>query len=128
MGGQVADWTVPHSRADKPGGTTGVQDRQCKPGLQGRQNKASEPLAVKICGGCRVGETASLIGEFVGETHSILETNPPTQNQHQKGLICLWVAGEVIKSGMRAEQVALFPPQPLLYIQHYNAAKWVALP
>ena len=30
----LADWAVPHSRADKPGGTTGEQDRPCNPGFQ----------------------------------------------------------------------------------------------
>ena len=58
-----------------------------------------------------VGETPSLTGEFIGETHRVLEctqTDAPV-NQHQKGLICLWVAEEVTESQQRAEQVALFP-------------------
>ena len=47
-----------------------------------------------------VGETPSLTGELVGETHRVPEgtkTNLPS-NQHQKGPICLWVAGEVTES------------------------------
>ena len=47
-----------------------------------------------------VGETPSLTGEFVGETHMVLEctqTHPPG-NEHQKGPICLWVAGDVTES------------------------------
>ena len=44
---QVAEQTVPHLRADKPGGTTADQDRPCNPGFQHGQNKDSEPLAVK---------------------------------------------------------------------------------
>ena len=58
-----------------------------------------------------VAETLSLTGEFVGETHSVLEntqTHPPG-NQHQKGPICLWVAGAVTESQHRAKQAALFP-------------------
>ena len=52
------------------------------------------------------GETPSLTGEFIGETHSVLEhtqTQPPV-NQDQKGLICLWVEEEVTESTQRAEQ------------------------
>ena len=47
-----------------------------------------------------VGETASLTGEFIGETHRVLECTQthPTRNQHQKGPIYLWVAEEVTKS------------------------------
>ena len=30
----LADWAVPHSHADKPGGTTREQDRLCNPGFQ----------------------------------------------------------------------------------------------
>ena len=77
-----------------------------------------------------VGETPSLTGEFIGETYRDLEhtkTHPPS-NQHQKGPMCLWVAGEVTESRLRAEQAALFPFGPLPHIQHHNEAKWVALP
>ena len=38
-----------------------------------QKNKASKPLAVKTCGGEVAGETPSLTGEFVGETHRVLE-------------------------------------------------------
>ena len=60
------------------------------------------------------GETPGLIGEFVGETHRVLEhtqTHPPG-NQHQKGPICLWVVEEITESQQRAKQVALFPLGP----------------
>ena len=36
---RIADWVVPHSHADKPGGTTGERDRPCNPGLQCREIK-----------------------------------------------------------------------------------------
>ena len=71
-----------------------------------------------------VGETPSLTGECVEETHRVLEctqTQPPG-NQHQKGPSCLWVVGEVTESLLRAEQVALFPLGLLPRIQHHNAA------
>ena len=65
------------------------------------------------------GEIPSLTGEFVGETHRILEhtQNQPPKNQHQKGPICLWVAGEVTESQSRAKQAALFPLRTLPHIQ-----------
>ena len=71
-----------------------------------------KPLAVKTCGLTVVGETASLTGEFVGETHRVLEctqTHPPG-NPHQKGPICLWVAEVVTESLPRGKQATLFPP------------------
>ena len=76
------------------------------------------------------GKTPSFTGEFVGETHRVLE---PTQahlprNQHQKDPICLWVVGEVTENRQRVEQVALFPPEPLPHIQCHKAATWVAPP
>ena len=65
-----------------------------------------------------VGETPSLTGEFIGETHRVLEhiqTHPPG-NQHQKGPICLWVEEEVSENQQREEQAALFPLGPLPYV------------
>ena len=77
-----------------------------------------------------VGRTPSLTGEFVGETHRVLEhtqTHPP-RDQHKKGPICLWVVQEVTESQQTAEQVALFPHGPLHHIQLQNTAMWVASP
>ena len=77
-----------------------------------------------------LGETPSFTGQFIGETHGVLEhtqTQPPG-NQHQKGPICLWVAGEVTESQPRAEQAALFPLKPLTHMQRHNTSTWVALP
>ena len=73
-------------------------------------NKASKPLAVKPVGVAMAGETPSLIGVFIGETHKVLEhtqTHLP-RNQHQKDPIYLWVAEEVTESRTTAEQMALF--------------------
>ena len=77
-----------------------------------------------------MGETPSFTGEFVGETHRVLECTQkhPCENQHQKGPICLWVAGEVAENQQRAEQVALFPLGPLPHIQRHNTAMWFAPP
>ena len=77
--------------------------------------KASKPLTKKPVGVEVAGETPSLTREFVGETDRVLEhtQNHPPRNQHQKGLICLWVAEEVTESQLRAEQVKLFPLGPL---------------
>ena len=111
----LVDRAVPHLRADKPGGTTGEYDRPSNPGFQCRGIKPKS-LKLKMPVGVEAaGETPSFTGEFVGETHRVLEhaqTHPP-RNQHQKGPICLWVAGEVTESQPRAEQVALFPLRPL---------------
>ena len=57
-----------------------------------------EPVGVAAA-----GETPSLKGEFVGETHRVLEctqTHPP-MTQHQEGPICLWVVEEVTESQRR---------------------------
>ena len=61
------------------------------------ETKASKPLDVKTCGSWSSRETTNLTGEFVGETHRVLEgtQSHPPGNQHQKDLICLWVVGEV---------------------------------
>ena len=78
-----------------------------------------------------VGETPSLTGEFIGETHRVLEctqTHPPG-NQHQKGPTCLSVVEEVTESRLRVEQAALFPLRlPLPHKQRHNAAMWVTPP
>ena len=77
-----------------------------------------------------MGETPSFTGEFVEETHRVLEciqAHPP-RNQRQKGPICLWVVGEVTENWQREEQVALFPCRSLPHIQHHNTAMWVAPP
>ena len=52
------------------------------------------------------GEIPSLTGEFVRETHRVLEHTQthPHWNQHQKGPICLWVVGEVTESQWRVQQ------------------------
>ena len=76
------------------------------------------------------GESPSPTGEFIGETHRIVERtqNHGPRNQHQRGPICLWVVEEVTESWQRAEQVALSPLGPLAHIEHHNTAMWVALP
>ena len=65
-----------------------------------------------------VGELPSLTGGSLGETHRALEcthTHHLRRNQHQKGPIFFWVAGDVTESQHRAEQEALylFNPSPL---------------
>ena len=69
-------------------------------------------------------ENPSLTGEFVGETHRVLECTQThlSRNQHQKGPICLWVGREVTESRPRAQQVALFSISLLPHIQHHNSA------
>ena len=73
------------------------------------------------------GETSILTGEFVGETHRVLECTQAhlPRNQHQKGPICLWVAEEVNESRPRAEQTALFPLDPLRHTQRHSTVTGV---
>ena len=64
------------------------------------------------------GETPSLTGEFIGETHSVLERtqSQPPGNQHRKGPICLWKAREMTES-----QIGIVPsqtPPPQTVPQH----------
>ena len=90
-----------------------------QPRVPAQGNKASKTLAIKTCGACSGRRKPSLTGEFVGEAHRVLEfskTHPPG-NQHWKGPICLWVAGEVTERQRRAEQVALLPHGPFPNIQ-----------
>ena len=77
-----------------------------------------------------VEETPSLIGEFIRETHRVLECRQTHVfgNQHQKCPICLWVVEEVTESLPRPKQVALFPLGPLLHIGHLKTSMWVAPP
>ena len=91
----------------------GPGDRQCNPGLQG--NKASNlwlktPVGVEAA----AGETPSLTGEFLGETHRGLERAQahPLGNQRQKGPIWLWVAEGLTNIQQRVEQAPLLSLGP----------------
>ena len=72
------------------------------------------------------GETPSLTGEFVGETHRVLQCTHAhlPRNKHQIGPICLWVVAEVTESQQRAEQAALVPPGPVPHTQRHKVVKW----
>ena len=76
------------------------------------------------------GETLSLTGEFLGETHRGLELTQthPLRNQHQKGPLCLWLAEGVTENPQRVEQAPLPPLRPLPHIQHHSAAMSIILP
>ena len=90
--------------------------RQTKqPRVPAQGNKASNfwlktPVGVEAA----VEKTPSLTGEFIGETHRVLECSQahPPGNQHQKGPIWWWVAGEVTENQQRAEQASLLPLDP----------------
>ena len=60
------------------------------------------------------GETPSLTGELLGETHRGLERAQahPLGNQHQRGPIWLWVAEGVTEIRQRVEQAPLLPLGP----------------
>ena len=63
------------------------------------------------------GETPSLTGEFIGETHRGLERAQahPLRNQHQRGPVSLWVAEGVTENQQRVEQAPMLPlgPSPM---------------
>ena len=126
----LEDQVVPYSCTDKLGGKTGERDRPHNPGFQHREIKPQNLWLKKTVGVKVVGEIPSLTGEFVGETHKVLEStqNHPPRDQHQKGPICLWVAGEVTKSQSRAKQAALFPLRTLPHIQRHNRASPCQIP
>ena len=86
---QLENQAVPHLCADKPGRTTGGVRQATQLRVPVWEKKSSKPLAIKAGGGAVATKTPSLIGEFVAETHRVLEctqTHPP-RNQHQKGPI-----------------------------------------
>ena len=72
------------------------------------QGKKPQSLLLKmhVQGEAAAGETPSFTGEFVGETHRVLECTEadPPGNQHQKGPLCLWVAEGVTENQQRVEQ------------------------
>ena len=86
-----------------------------QPRVPAQGNKSSKPLTEKICGGCDSGRNSYPHRRVLWRDPQgpIMYTNHPPGNQHQKGPICLWVAGEVTESQPRAEQEALFPLGPL---------------
>ena len=82
-----------------------------------------------------VEETANLSGQSVWGAHRVQEhtqAHPLRKSAPKQQLeghqFCLQEVGEVTESGVRAEQVALFPLWPLSHIQHLNTAKRVAPP
>ena len=91
--GRVRQWLMdlvfPHSCADKLGGTTGDQDRPRNPGFQHGEIKPQNLLLKKPVAVEAAKETPSLIREFTGETHRILQHTQthPLRNQHQKVLV-----------------------------------------
>ena len=64
--------------------------------------------------GAAAGETPSLTGEVVGETHRGLECAQahPLGNKHQRGPIRLWVAQRVTEIRQRVQQAPLLPHSP----------------
>ena len=73
-------------------------------------NKASKPLTKKTCGGCSGRRNSQPHRRVHWRDHRVLECTQahPPWNKHQKGPICLWVAGEVTESQLRAKQAPHF--------------------
>ena len=94
----------------------GEWSRPRNPGLQHGQIKP-QTSDWKTCGGwAAAGETPSLTGEVVGETHRGLEwaRTHPLGNEHQKGPIWLWVAEGVteIQQTVERRHCSLSAPPP----------------
>ena len=84
----LADPAAPHSRADKLGGTGGRAKQTTQPRAPAWGNEASN-LSLKTPVGVEAaaGETPSLTGVVIGETHRGLGCAQahPLGNQHQRG-------------------------------------------
>ena len=74
---QLVDRVVPHSCADKLGGTTGEGDRPNHPGFQGGEIKPQNLSQNKPGRVAVAGEIPNLTGEFTGDTHKVLELTKP---------------------------------------------------
>ena len=113
---QMADRMVPYLCADKWGGTTGKQDGLCNQGFQRGKRKLQKPLAVKTCGGCnsRRNSQPRRRACWTDSRGPRMYTNPPARNQHQKGPICLQVAGGVTESRqeLSMQHCSLSDPSP----------------
>ena len=88
-----------------------------------RGNKGSTPLVIKTYGGSGGRRNSQLHRRVHWRDHRVLEHTQthPSGNQHQKGPICLWVAGEVTESQLRAKQAphfSLSDPSPHTAPQH----------
>ena len=83
---RLVDQVVPHLCA-VPEGTTGEQDRPCKPGFQCRENKASKPLTVKTCRGCGSGRNSQPHRRvhWRDQQGPRMYTNPPTWESAPEG-------------------------------------------
>ena len=68
-----------------------------------------------------VRETPSLTGEFIGETHRVLQCRKIYPSAPE-GPNLLVVEGEVTESRVRAKQVAMFPFLTPRQIQHSNVS------
>ena len=79
--------------------------------------------------GAAAGETPSLTGEVVGQTHRGLECAQAhlLGNQHQRGPIRLWEAKGVAETQWSGAG-AIAPSQPLPHVQHHRAATSVTPP
>ena len=111
--GQLVDWVVPHSRADKLGGTTGEQDRPHNRGFEW-ETKASKFLAVTTCGGCssRKNYQPHRRIQWRDQQSPRMDTNPPTRISAPKRPNLLVGNGGSDWIGRRAERAALFPLGP----------------
>ena len=92
-------------------GKAGEQRGSANPGFQRKKLKTQNHSLWKISVGIvAAGETPSIIGHYIGETHKVqkhAQTHPPT-NQYLKGTNRLWEARKVRESVRKAELAALF--------------------
>ena len=81
---QLVEQAVPHSCADKPGGTTGERDRPLNPGLQRREIKPQTSDLKHLWRLRWQWKKLPASQETVGETHGVLERTQadPLGNRH----------------------------------------------
>ena len=114
--GQAERWVAPRSptllQINQTNG--GEQSRPHIPGLQLREIKPQTSELEHLWGLGQQQEKlpASQERSLERPTGAWSVRAHPLGNQHQRGPIGLWVAGEVTENQQRVEQVALFPLGP----------------
>ena len=116
--------------AGRQGSSWWTRWQTAQPRAPARGNKASNlwlktPVGVEVA----AGETPSLTGECVGETHGGLESAQahPLRKQHQSGPIWLWV-GEGVTENQQSGAKAMAPYPALPHVQCHSAVTWSPCP
>ena len=96
---QLADWEVPHSCADKLGGTTWEQGRPCNPGFQYGEIKLQSLWLKTPVGVEAAARETPLTGQFFGETRRALEPTPTQVSAPRRAQFICGQQGKGLKTG-----------------------------